>query len=251
MRNKGFTLVELSIAMGLLSMLIVSAFAVFSDSNKAFNAGTWRLNHQKEAQRFLLFFKEHIEKASHSYILKNDGTKELIRKIDITVASTYYDTLASSTNSGILFASSCTPVQDKNPELGIEDIIDGTWKGFSLECFEKKLTFLQTGDVNKMTSSTPSTSLPPNHPNIKTGDTNGDLMSVIEDVDSIGVYIQQSEDSINLKRPEILLTLKVVMTMPGSKGLVSVTEQITAKIPDRELSEVVRGAAEYSVSARR
>lgn len=250
-KDKGFTLVEMSIAMGLLSLLFIGAFSVFSDSNKAFNAGTWRLNRQKEAQRFLLFFKEHIEKASHAYTLKSDGSKILIRNIDISVASTYFNTLASSTNSGILFASSCTPIQEPNPELGIEKIVEGIWKGYSLECFNQKLAFVQTGDVNKMLSSTPSASLAPSNPNIKLGDTIGDTMMVLEDVDSIGVFVKESEDSITLKRPEVLLTLKIVMAMPGSKGRTTVTEEITAKIQDRTLSQVVKGAANYSIQSTR
>ena len=249
--KKGFTLVEMSIAMGLLSLLIISAFSLFSDSNRAFNSGTWKLSRQKDAQRFLLFFKEHIEKASHAYVLKADGSKEIIRNIDISIASNYYNKLASSTDTGIVFASSCTPVRESNKDLGIEEKVQGIWKGYSLECFKRKLAFVQTGDINKMPPSTPASSLAPNNSDIKLGDTNGDTLMVLEDVDSIGVFVKESEDSINLKRPEVLLTLQIVMTMPNSKTKISITEQITAKIHDRFLSQVVKGAATYPISSGR
>lgn len=238
--KKAFTLAELLIAMGLLSLVIISAFSVFSDSSNSFKSGNWRINRQKAAQVFLLKFKENIEKVSHVYLLKNDGTKARNSKMDIAIPSKYYNNIASSTNTGILFASSCTPICEANEDLKIEKK-EGVWKGFSLECLNKKLTFSQTGKRNSMPPTTPASIFPGDWTNITSGNTNGDFVINLDDVDSIGVFVQKATDSVDLNRPEILLTLKLTMVMPNSRGRTTVSEQITAKIQDRDVdNEIVK-----------
>lgn len=242
MNKKAFTLVEVMIATVLLGLVITAAFSIFGGSNKGFKVGTWRMNTQKEAQRFLLRFKENVEKASHLYSLGVDGNRNTISRIPITIASKYYNTLASTTDTGILFASRVTPICDKNLELGIKNDINGIWKGLSLECYQKTLYFVYTGDKDKLLSSTPSESIgPTNNSKITFGTKDNEAITSLNDVDSLAVYIQKASDTANIGRPEILVTLKVVMLMPQSRGQTTVTEQITARIHDREMSDVKKG----------
>ena len=251
MKNKAFTLVELLIAMGLLSLVIISTFSIFSDSSKSFKSGNWRISRQKAAQIFLLKFKENIEKVSHVNVLKKDGTQSRQSKMNIAIPSDFYNKIASTTNSGIIFASCCTPICESNTELKTEQK-NGVWKGFSLECFNKKLAFLQTATVNKMPSSVPANVFPANWANVTRGKTNGDFVITLEDVDSIGVFVQKTTDSTELNRPEILLTLKITMVMPNSRGQTKVSEQITAKIHDRDIdNEIEKDKPSYPISSGR
>ncbi len=247
MIKKAFTLVEIMIATVLLGLVVTAAFSIFGGSNKGFKTGTWRMTTQKDAQRFLLRFKENVERATNLYSLDVNGERRLESKIPITIASAYYNNLASSTNTGILFASRVTPICNKNLELGIKNDINGIWKGLSLECFDKKLSFVFTGNRDTLLSSTPSASIgPTNNSRVTFGNLEGDFITSIKDVDSIGVFIRKATDSVDIGRPEVLVTLKLVMVMPDSRGQTTVSEQITARIHDREMDDVTKGASSYS-----
>ena len=242
MNKKAFTLVEIMIATVLLGLVITAAFSIFGGSNKGFKVGTWRMNTQKEAQRFLLQFKENVERATNLYSLGPDGNRKTESKIPITIASKYYNSLASSTDTGILFASRVTPICDKNLELGITQDKNGIWKGISLECYQKTLSFVYTGNKDKLLGSTPSESIgPTSNSRITFGNKDGDFITSLKDVDSLAVYVQKATDSVNIGRHEVLVTLKLVMLMPDSKGQTTVSEQITARIQDREMNDVVKG----------
>ena len=76
MNKKAFTIVEIMIATVLLGLVITAAFSIFGGSNKGFKVGTWRMNTQKEAQRFLLQFKENVERATNLYSLGPEGNRK-------------------------------------------------------------------------------------------------------------------------------------------------------------------------------
>ena len=242
MIKKAFTLVELMIATVLLGLVLTAAFSIFGGSNKGFKTGTWRMTSQKEAQRFLLRFKENVEKATHLYSLDMNGDRKQESKIPITIASAYYNALASSTDTGILFASRVTPICNKNLELGIKNDINGIWKGISLECNNKTLSFVYTGNRNTLLSNTPPASIgPTNNNRVTFGNLDGDFITSIKDVDSIGVFVREATDSVDIGRPEVLVTLKLILAMPNSNGQTTISEQITARIHDREMSDVSKG----------
>ena len=75
------------------------------------------------------------------------------------------------------------------------------------------------------------------------GNRDGDFITSIKDVDSIGVFVRKATDSVEIGRPEVLITLKLVMLIPDSNGKTTVSEQITARIHDRELDEVTKGSS--------
>lgn len=240
--KKAFTLVELMIATTLMGLVITAAFSLFGGTNKGFKTGNWRITGQKEAQRFLLQFKENIESATNLYSLDPEGNRRLEAKIPITVASTYYNVLASSTDTGVVFASRVTPICDKNLDLGITEDINGIWKGISLECYHRTLSFVYTGNTNKLLNSTPLESIgPTNNSRVTFGNKDGDFITSLNDIDSFGIFVQKATDSADIGRPEILITLKLVMAMPDSNGQATISEQITARIHDREMNDVKKG----------
>ncbi|MDD3001675.1 MAG: prepilin-type N-terminal cleavage/methylation domain-containing protein [Candidatus Riflebacteria bacterium] len=249
--KNGFTLVELIIATGLLSLVIISAFSLSSSSHKSFEAGSWRINTQKEAQRFLLRFKETIEQANHANLVAANGNVTRVGGArNVTIASPWYNKVASSTNSGILFASSSVPARAASPELG-SPAKNGIWKGIGLECFNKTLAFYQTGDWNSMLPSAPISAGSADVARFVLNNRNGDFTITLNDVESLGIFVQTATDSVDLNRPEMLLSLRLIMIKPNSGGKIKLTEEIIAKISDRKASEIVSGASSYKVSKRR
>jgi Tfp pilus assembly protein PilE len=65
-RQIGFTLVEVLIAAGVLSLFLVGLFAFYRMGSRMFMAGSWKLNKQKEMERFITILKERMEQASNA-----------------------------------------------------------------------------------------------------------------------------------------------------------------------------------------
>jgi Tfp pilus assembly protein PilE len=250
-KKLGFTLVELLIATGLLSLVILSAFSLSTSSNKSFEAGSWRIGRQKAAQLFLLRFKDTLERVNHANAVSSNGTTTRVGgSRDIVVAAPWYNKVASTTNSGILFGSITEPFIEANPELGTDEV-RGIWKGVGLECFNKTLSLYQTGDWNSMLTSTPVIVGSADLGRFVMNDRSGDFVTELQDVDSVGVFVRLATDSVALNRPELLLTLQVKMVHPKSKGQSSITEEMTVRILDRIESEVVMGGNTYDTTRRR
>ena len=232
MKKKAFTLVELAISAGLLSLLVFSITQIYSNSSKGFKASSWRMTRQKEAKQLLLHFKEALEKASHFNIIHKNGKHEREKDSEVIIAGTYYNKIASATNSGIVFASHCSPYIEKNPALNTEEKL-AVFKGYSLECYNKTLSFVQTGnsDLLMNTMSSYPTSSVPNLENDKIQKNNkvGDSITTVGDVDSIKVTTAYDRE---LASETCLLTLQITMLMPNSGGKVTVKEEITATISD-------------------
>lgn len=232
MKKKAFTLVELAISAGLLSLLVFSVTQIYSNSSRGFKASSWKMTRQKEAKLLLLQFKEALEKASHFNIIHKNGHHERVEDSEVTIASTYYNKIASASNSGIVFASHCSPYIEKNPSLNTEEKL-AVFKGFSLECYNKTLSFVQTGnsDVLMSTISSYPTKSVPNLENdkIKKNNKVGDSIVTVGDVDSIKVTVDYDKE---LASETCLLTLQLTMVMPNSGGQTTVKEEITAKISD-------------------
>lgn len=72
-QNKGFTLVEVLIATGILSMFIVAVFNFYNMGSKMFSSGSWKQNTQKKAEVFLNELKDKISKTSAPIYIKTDG----------------------------------------------------------------------------------------------------------------------------------------------------------------------------------
>ncbi len=256
MKKKAFTLVELSISAGLLSLIILAITSIYSNSSKGFQTSSWRMTRQKEAQQLLLNFKEAMEKSSHCNLISRNGKKTIVQNVKVIIAGNYYNKIASSTNSGIVFASHCTPIIEANPDLNTLTT-NGVFKGFSLECYNKTLAFVQNCNkdflMNTM-SSYPLESLPP-LADSRINKTNhvGDSIVTVGDVDSIKVTTNYDRD---LASETCLLTLQITMVMPNSGGQVAVKEEITAKISDALNSDkksirVVKGSSTYTTKSKR
>ncbi|MDD3148968.1 MAG: prepilin-type N-terminal cleavage/methylation domain-containing protein, partial [Candidatus Riflebacteria bacterium] len=65
-RLAGFTLVEILIASGIFAMFTGGLFAFYRMGSRMFLTGSWKLQRQKEAERFLSLLKERIEQAANA-----------------------------------------------------------------------------------------------------------------------------------------------------------------------------------------
>jgi len=236
--ERGITLTEILIATAVFSMFMISAFGVFSSSQTGFDTGSWRLQRQKQAQIFLLRLKEILEKANHAYEIRPDGkTNRFGGSRDIHVNGTWRDKLASATDHAVLFFSITTPFVPAVPELG-QTQRTGSWKGCGLECRKSILRCYQTGDWNQMPAVTPAAVGSPDLGKFAFGNDTGDFSISLEDVNSIGVYVQQATDAVDLGRPEVFITVEVMLQKPRSKTTVVLSERITARVHDRTVAEV-------------
>lgn len=241
--SRGITLTEILIATAVFSMFMISAFGVFSSSQSGFDTGSWRLQRQKQAQIFLLRLKEILEKANHAYEIRPDGkTNRVGGSRDILVNGTWRDKLASASNHAAMFFSITTPFVPAIPELG-QTQRTGNWKGCALECRKNVLRCYQTGDWNQMPAVTPAIVGSPDLGKFAFGNNVGDFSISLEDVNGIGVYVQQATEAVDLGRPEVFITVEVMLQKPRSKTIVQLSERITARVHDRTVAEVVTAPA--------
>lgn len=77
-KNSAFTLVEILIAAGVLSIFLTGVFAFYRMGSRMFVAGSWRLQKQKEAERFLNLLKERIEQASNATGINPSADPQLV-----------------------------------------------------------------------------------------------------------------------------------------------------------------------------
>jgi prepilin-type N-terminal cleavage/methylation domain-containing protein len=91
-KSKGFTLVEVLIASGVLSLFLVGVFSFYRMGSRMFISGSWKLNKQKEAERFLSILKERIEQASNASSITLDPGEKSIASMTSTLATLNKDT---------------------------------------------------------------------------------------------------------------------------------------------------------------
>lgn len=71
----GFTLVEIIISAGLLTMLMSGAFMLFRSGSRSFTQGSWRSQEQKNAQIFMAELERELGQASPRMVrVRSDGT---------------------------------------------------------------------------------------------------------------------------------------------------------------------------------
>lgn len=64
-----FTLIEIIIASAVFSLFVTGAFSFYRMGSRMFVSGSWKIQKQKETERFLLILKERIEQASNATMI--------------------------------------------------------------------------------------------------------------------------------------------------------------------------------------
>ena len=70
----GVTLVEILIAAGVLSVLLLVGFRVFRGFSQSFQKGSWSLNTQNQLRNALTFVREEMQKATSMTVVSLSGT---------------------------------------------------------------------------------------------------------------------------------------------------------------------------------
>ncbi|MDN5277972.1 MAG: hypothetical protein PWR01_1937 [Clostridiales bacterium] len=76
--KSGFTLVEVLIAAGVLGLFLTGLFSFYRMGSRMFMSGSWRLQKQKEAERFLVVLKERIEQASNATAINPTSDPQMV-----------------------------------------------------------------------------------------------------------------------------------------------------------------------------
>jgi prepilin-type N-terminal cleavage/methylation domain-containing protein len=74
--HKGFTLVEIIVAASVFSLFFLGAFNLYRIGSNMFLQGSWKLQKQKEAERFLAILRERLEMASSPSVVSQTVVNE-------------------------------------------------------------------------------------------------------------------------------------------------------------------------------
>lgn len=72
--NSAFTLVEILVATVVFSLFLTGLFSLYRIGTRMYMTGGWRLQRQKDAERFFNFLRERIEQSSSPVDVSADGT---------------------------------------------------------------------------------------------------------------------------------------------------------------------------------
>lgn len=152
--KRGFTLIEIMIAAGLLSLLMTGVFSIYRSGSKSFVAGSWRLEEQKRLQNFLGALSRDISMANPGLLrIESDGSHNSVINTPI-----YINNNAFRLNSAPVFMPTNTanwtcllafsvsyPFIDANATFSTP-INYGRWSGISVWSKERKIRYIRTGD---------------------------------------------------------------------------------------------------------
>lgn len=107
----GFTLVEILIATAVFSLFLGGLFSLYRMGSGMFQSGSWKLQKQKEAERFLSSLKDRLEQASHAAVVNPAGSPQLaesLSQIGYVGGSINRASIGANTRRLLLFAV-CKP----------------------------------------------------------------------------------------------------------------------------------------------
>jgi len=129
--GSGFTLTEVLIACGVLSLLLTALFGVFRGGSAGFKSGQWQLQTQKKAQLFLVQLRELLEKANNAESYFSNSTPT-VNPLPIYAKTGFINNVTPiSGATGLMFFSVTTSYNSANPLIGAPET-RGTWAGVSL-----------------------------------------------------------------------------------------------------------------------
>lgn len=127
----GFTLAEVLIACGVLSLLLLALFGVFRSGSSGFSSGQWQIQTQKKAQLFLAQLRELLEKGNNAESYSS-GMTPTVTALPIFVKTGFHNTVVPLTGpTGLLYFSVTTAYSARNDLIGAPEN-RGTWSGVSL-----------------------------------------------------------------------------------------------------------------------
>jgi len=147
--RNGFTVLEIMIAAGILSMFMVGVFQIFRSGSQSFLLGSWKTRAQKEAQVFLEELRTILEISGNALVLK-DTEIDKSGLLPIHLHSGANDTaLAIGGVNGVIgFANMVTPCTLHSTLAPVRQ--PGTWVGAVLAAENGSLhlrTYVEPSDM--------------------------------------------------------------------------------------------------------
>lgn len=152
--KKGFTLIEIMIAAGLLTLFMTGAFSIYRSGSKAFVAGSWRLEEQKRLQTFLAALSRDLSMANPGLLrIESDGTQNNVIGTPVYINNSMFRLNGApvfmptnTANWTCLMAFSISyPFVDANATFSTP-ISYGRWSGVSVWARARKIKYIRTGD---------------------------------------------------------------------------------------------------------
>lgn len=244
-RARGFTMAEIMIATGILSLLFVGVFSLYRSTAESFSGGEWRISAQKSAQLMLNMLREDIEKANSPFRVLADGTISAVTNIPIYISNSALNNSLADTNlvssnpnpavsSALAFFSISMPYVDASPFVPVAS--PGQWLGCSLGMVGRSLVYRRTGDPAAHSSDPlplpgavmtfPSGGVGPGKMFIS--NPRGDTRLILNDVETIAFYRTVSAQE---------QTLEIRLTMARRRG-----SQVVGTFSERTLAKLLRVA---------
>jgi len=167
-RRRGFTLVEVMISTGILSMFFLGVLLLYRTSSNSFRIGEWRAARQKSAQMLLNTLREDLEKASSPSRVTRLGAMTKVNNVPVYVlglglnANGGTAAIASPTSGdrGAIFFAVTTPWVEASQYTVSNAVQRGTWLGCGLAfnvtvsggVKTSKLAYVRTGAWSRHTT---------------------------------------------------------------------------------------------------
>jgi prepilin-type N-terminal cleavage/methylation domain-containing protein len=111
--RKGFTLVEILIASGVFAIFATGLFSFYRMGSNMYVTGSWKLQKQKEAERFLSILKERVEQASNASALQGGSVASATCAFNVLESGTIIDKKdkinAAADNTRLMLFTVCKP----------------------------------------------------------------------------------------------------------------------------------------------
>jgi len=163
-RNAGFTLVEILISAGILSLFLGAAFLIFRSGSRSFITGSWRTHEQKAVQIMLGELARELEQSTPNMLRVNaDGTNVSILDTPVYINDIIYSFNGVPKNADMNLSKwTCLmvfgitrPYYEANATFSTP-IVPGKWSGVSLWARRRVLRVLRTGNPT-LFGTTPDT----------------------------------------------------------------------------------------------
>ncbi len=212
-KAKGYTLIEILVAAGILSAFIGTVFIMFRQLTNSYRIGEWKASRQKEIQILLATLKEDLEKANSAYIIRSNGEASLAPpQINVNINALAFNQLETG-NKRLLSTNANQPVayfaiiKSAVEASAYSETTSGRWQGCSLVLTARRLTYQRTGDFNRHTTlpiSMPGAIFTAPNSGVAVGGTfepnnANDFFDRIEDVNSIAFFLIEDGDKRALK----------------------------------------------------
>lgn len=113
LKSKGFTLVEILVAASVFSLFFLGAFNLYRMGSNMFLLGTWKLQKQKDAERFLAILRERLEMASSPSVVSAAAVNE--QSVHIYTLASGTEVVKPNNDTRIILFAVCKPnVQSAN-----------------------------------------------------------------------------------------------------------------------------------------